>query len=213
MPPSAGGNERQLRLLREIVCVLREEAIPFWLRGGWALDFLRGQTGRPHSDLDLVACAGSRRPIEDLLRSRAYVSRALAIPQAQISFTKLGEEVSFVLVEKDSAGQVLTPGFELWPWPAGAFDGPVRTLDGLTCRIIAPEALLEEKENYQRHVGRELREKDHESIRALRELVAAQPAASAAAASATGHGVCPATQSGQSHMRQTTRTSDGSCRA
>ena len=205
MPSTADRNERQLLLLREIAAVMYAEGISFWLRGGWALDFLCGRTNRLHADLDLIACVRSRRRIEDLLRPRAFVSVAVAIPQAQISFTKLGEEVSFVLILRNSAGQVLTPGFETWPWPADAFDGPVRTLYGVTCQILAPEALLEEKENYQRHTGRELREKDRESIRLLRELIAAQPPPAKATASATGEGVRPATQSGHSHRRQTTR--------
>ena len=164
-------NKRQLDLLREIAQVLRVEGIAFWLRGGWALDFLRGRTDRPHADLDLVVCLRRRDRVEAVLSTRGYVGRSLAIPQAQLDFSKRGEEVSFVLIERGEAGQVVTPGFETWPWPTGAFEGPVRTLHGITCQIVASSALLEEKESFRLHVGNELREKDRESIHLLRELL------------------------------------------
>ena len=44
----------QLRLIAEIEGVLRSARIRFWLRGGWALDFLIGRITRQHSDIDLV---------------------------------------------------------------------------------------------------------------------------------------------------------------
>jgi hypothetical protein len=42
----------QLDVLREIVQILTYLRVRFWLRGGWALDFLQGAVTRPHADID-----------------------------------------------------------------------------------------------------------------------------------------------------------------
>ena len=45
----------QLDLLRQVDALLRPVDIKFWLRGGWAIDFLLGRLTRSHSDIDIVA--------------------------------------------------------------------------------------------------------------------------------------------------------------
>jgi len=51
---------RQLHLLGELAELLGGRDVPFWLRGGWALDFLLGAVTRRHADIDLVAWLSDR---------------------------------------------------------------------------------------------------------------------------------------------------------
>ena len=67
------------------------------------------------------------------------------------------------------AGTLVVHGFESWPFPEGALGGPQR-LGEVVCRMLTPRALLYEKETYEANKGRPLREKDHTSIRLLREV-------------------------------------------
>jgi hypothetical protein len=62
----------QLELLSEISLVLPRARISFWLRGGWALDFLLGQITRVHADIDLVAWRRHAGRIHSLLTSVGY---------------------------------------------------------------------------------------------------------------------------------------------
>jgi len=62
-------------------------------------------------------------------------------------------------------------GFESWPFPDAALGHTCR-LGDVVCRTLTPRALLYQKETYETNKGRPLREKDHVSIRLLRELAA-----------------------------------------
>ena len=61
--------DRQFRLLAEIARTLDEAGIAFWLRGGWALDFLVGRIRHDHADIDLVAWLADRDAIDGALAS------------------------------------------------------------------------------------------------------------------------------------------------
>jgi hypothetical protein len=180
----AGVAERQFAVLAELAAALGAAGIPFWLRGGWALDFLLGRITRPHADIDLVARLSDRDGIFDALTSEGF-RHARELPGAAIDFERDGESVQIVLFERSPSGTLVTRGFESWPWPDGALDGPVREIDGVVCRTLAPSALLEEKATYRKHRGRELREKDHLSIRLLRQVLADYESQEAAASASS----------------------------
>jgi hypothetical protein len=162
--------DRQLRLLAEIVRTLDEAGIAFWLRGGWALDFLLGRIRHDHADIDLVAWRTEKEVIAKALSGRGF---DLVGEQADVAveFEKEGESIQILLVETTSSGTLVVRGFESWPFPEGAL-GDARRLGDLVCRTLTPRALLYEKETYEANKGRPLREKDHLSIRLLHELSA-----------------------------------------
>jgi hypothetical protein len=107
--------------------------------------------------------------VRRLLEGNGY--RTVRFDEPQIFFEKRGQEVNFAMIRRGAGGAIVTPEFEYWPWPAGAFSGPPRTLHGVTCRVLTVEALLEEKERYEEFRDRPLRPKDEVSLRILRELI------------------------------------------
>jgi hypothetical protein len=121
--------------------------------------------------VDLVVWAADRDRILDLLVPRGYAEVRLARPEAQFDVRKNREKVSFVLVQRQER-LLVTPGYEHWPWPPGALDGSILTMAGISCRVIAPSALLAEKEEHARRTKSKPREKDHRDIELLRRLVA-----------------------------------------
>ena len=160
----------QLRLIAEIESVLRSARIRFWLRGGWALDFLIGRVTRQHSDIDLVTWRRHASRIERLLLEAGY-RVATVTDLAAIHFEKSGQDIGIAFIANDEDGRIVTPGREFWPWPQGAFPAAEMRLEGIICRTMSAAALLEEKENYEKHSGRALRPKDVETIAVLRSLV------------------------------------------
>ena len=141
----------------------------FWLRGGWALDFLLGRITRDHADVDLVAWREDRDAIHEALTSRGF-EHVRELPEVAVDFEKEGESIQVLLVELGASRALVCRGFESWPFPDGSLDGPLCRIGDLSCRTLAPRALLYEKETYAANRGRSLREKDHESIRLLRRL-------------------------------------------
>ncbi|MCH7697858.1 MAG: hypothetical protein IH865_02815 [Chloroflexi bacterium] len=157
----------QFELISEITDLFRRARIRFWLRGGWALDFLIGRVTRTHSDIDLVTWRRHAGRIQRMLLTSGYEVAAVT-DQAAIHFAKNGQDIAFAFIKRKKQGRIVTPGREFWPWPP--FPDTVRTLKGIACRTMSVAALLEEKENYEKHSGRPLRSKDKASIRALRSL-------------------------------------------
>jgi Aminoglycoside-2''-adenylyltransferase len=159
----------QFSIIRELVLLLGDAHIRFWLRGGWAVDFHSGLVAQRHKDVDLVTWSRHRGRVRRLLEQNAYRTVRFDVPQ--IFFEKDGQEVNFAMIRRGHDGAIVTPELEYWPWPEGAFSGPPRTLHGMTCRVLTVAALLEEKESYEAFRRVPLRPKDEVSVRLLRGLL------------------------------------------
>ena len=158
----------QFKLISEIARQCKRARMRFWLRGGWALDFLIGRVTRSHSDIDLVTWRRHAGRIESLLLDAGY-EVATITDEAAIHFTKADQDIGIAFIKKDEEGRFVTPGREFWPWPS--FPQALRTLDGVACRTMSVEALLEEKVNYEKYSRRAPRPKDLKSIETLRSLL------------------------------------------
>ena len=166
-------NDTQLRLIEELVEVLGDAEVDFWLRGGWALDFHLGEVTREHDDVDLVAWLADGERIRALLEPHGYVHAPEPNdrPELGLRLRKDGEEVAFVFVERTEAGALVTRGYEKWPWPGTMLDESPRTLQGRTCRVLTAHALLDEKEAHREWSGRPPRPKDLAASELIRGLI------------------------------------------
>lgn len=162
-------NDRQLALLREVDAFLREARIRYWLRGGWALDFILGEVTHEHGDIDLVTWKRHETRLRRAFETHGFVTTEQS---ASVDFEKNGVEVN-VLFLKKGPGVVYHASFRDEPrWNADALADAPRQLVGLTCRTISPQGLLEEKEKTPRWLGRPPRQKDLEAMEVLRRLLA-----------------------------------------
>ena len=159
----------QLTLLKEISVTLGQANLPFWLRGGWAIDFLGGHITRSHSDIDLVAWKCDSAQIKRILTQAGFLfERDIGI---QMDFSKSRQEISVVFIAKNQAGQIYTPDIPAWTWHPDSLSIPPHQLSGLTCQILSPQQLLAEKESYEEGTGRPLRPKDLQSIEILKSYM------------------------------------------
>ena len=159
----------QFDLICELDLLLGKAQIDYWLRGGWALDFLQGEITRSHSDIDLAVWKRDASRLRVCLSTAGYkFERDIGV---QIDFTKAGQELSVVFIAVDAAGRVFTPDVADWIWHETALDHPPCQLNGLSCCILSPQHLLAEKIGYEQGTGRPLRPKDRQSIVILQQFL------------------------------------------
>jgi len=142
--------------------------VRFWLRGGWAIDFLIGRVTRTHEDVDAVTWQRHRRRLREALTAAGF--RVVRETEKQVDFEERGVDVTFVFLTRDGEGRIVTHAIPEWTWRPDALPPAWRELDGVACRVVSARQLLKEKEGDPRP----RRPKDAESIAALRRLVGAR---------------------------------------
>ena len=168
-------NARQIALLGEIDAFLREARIRYWLRGGWALDFILGELTRTHGDIDMVTWKRHEARLQRAFQEHGF-SQTQARPGTQLNFEKDGVDIQVTLVLR-ARGSIWLAGFAAPTdspcWPEAAMDGPLYELCGLNCRVISAAGQLREKEMTPEWLGRRHREQDIQDMETLRRLLAA----------------------------------------
>ncbi len=159
---------RQFEILTQIDALLRPVGINFWLRGGWAIDFLLGYLTRSHSDIDIVVWNCDASQLRNFFEKAGFLF--IRDTGVQFDFSKSGQEVSIIFIAKNEE-EVFVENIPDWIWLPEALTFPPQQLQGLLCNVISPEQLLEEKEGYQRGTGRPQRPKDLKSVEVLREYI------------------------------------------
>jgi Aminoglycoside-2''-adenylyltransferase len=162
-PSGPDGHETQLRVIGDLERILSSARVRFWLRGGWAIDFLVGAVTRPHYDVDAVAWHRHRARIERLL-PQAGVEVRRRMPK-QTDFQKDGVLVTFVYLVRTPHG-TNTHLIPEWQWRADALPDQWRRLNGVRVRVVSAQQLLEEKTGDPRPP----RETDLQGITLLRQL-------------------------------------------
>ncbi|OWA35247.1 hypothetical protein B9G55_11335 [Saccharibacillus sp. O16] len=161
--------EQQLDILRELGTVFQAIDEPFWLRGGWAIDFRVGRVLREHEDLDLVALSSARQPLAEKLEAAGFES--VLINDKQTDYRKNGVDVQILYLAYDEAGTLTPLNIPEWIWMPDCLDPQIRELGGVCARSLTYRQLLAEKLDYE-SIGRPKREKDTASKELLRRLMA-----------------------------------------
>ncbi|MEU8663286.1 nucleotidyltransferase domain-containing protein [Actinoplanes philippinensis] len=137
------GADEQLESIAEVASLGPE----VWLRGGWAMDFFLGRVTRPHLDVDWFAWASDAGRLSAALTSRGYELLPEPAHDQQLDFARGELDLSFALITRDSAGNVIVAGGP-WAgqrWPGGMLDWPGGRIGAVRCPIISPFAQIEIK--------------------------------------------------------------------
>lgn len=164
--------DRQLAAICEIAARLEEAATPYWLFGGWAVDFHAGHRTRPHSDVDIVVQLADRKRLRSVLTTAGFAEAPSPPSDAFAKFEHEGVtiEVTFIVERTDDGGGV-TPGYEAWPWDAGSFGDDVVALEGCAARVVSAIGILAVKLGWTENLGEEPRAHDLLDIATLRTLL------------------------------------------
>lgn len=167
--------ELQIATLREMTASFDGQGLPYWLFGGWAVDFAAGRITRVHDDIDIVVRAIDRDRAKAILRHAGFRERRSKHPQHQSDFLRSGTAVQIDTILRRDDGAIVSPGsFEDWPWLAGSFGDDYGSIGDLRLRIVSPAGQLEAKVGFPVHrLGRPHRDKDRHDIRVLRAVLGA----------------------------------------
>ncbi|MEU6668914.1 aminoglycoside adenylyltransferase [Streptomyces sp. NPDC046727] len=138
---------RQLALIAESLGAARDNGIPLWLRGGWAMDFFLGEVTRDHGDIDWFAWAQDAAALAGVLTRLGHTPVPGPPAGLQLDFEKGGLESSFTLVDRDAEGRVTVAGGP-WagtPWPDGLLGAEPGRIGALEAPIVDPRVQIEIK--------------------------------------------------------------------
>jgi hypothetical protein len=161
--------QAQLNVLQEINDICTSLNATFWLRGGWAIDFLLGRVTRSHSDLDLVSMIQHRNELENALVNAGF--QQIPVTEFQTDFLKDGVDISFVFVERSNEGRIFAYSIPDWEWRSDSLQTQKYQLQGISVHVLSPQMLLEEKQVYEEGTGRKPRPKDLESMKILSGII------------------------------------------
>jgi len=164
--------ESQLKILDEVSIITEELEIEFWLRGGWAIDFLLGKINRRHEDIDLVTWVQNRESLEKALIKSGFeqVPVREQYRDRQSDFRKDDVEVTFGYITHSSNGSLIMNGLPEWLWMSDSLLSKRFKLHGKSAKVLNPKQLLKEKEVYEQ-IGRTPRSKDIESKKILQGII------------------------------------------
>lgn len=137
-------NARMLSKPEVLDTVRRLSDLPLWLVGGVAADFHVDRWTRDHGDIDLVAFAEDRRPLEAALRSRGFALERDRgwitnwTRRVSLAFEERVDAVTGNIVVRDARDGVI-PG--IYPEPPGNLDpSRWRELEGVRFRVASAES-------------------------------------------------------------------------
>ncbi|MET3941832.1 hypothetical protein ABIC22_004644 [Paenibacillus sp. PvP094] len=165
--------ESQLKLLSEISIICAAIECRFWLRGGWAIDFLLGKVTRSHDDIDLITWIQNREELERALAKAGYEQTSVKeqFRGRQSDFSKDGVDITFAYITNTDDGSIIMNGLPEWVWRPDSLLSQSYMLNGISAHVLHPRQLLEEKEVYKQ-IGREPRPKDEDSKTILHRIIA-----------------------------------------
>lgn len=168
---SQSDEPNQIRHIGDLVDLMNEADIGFWLSGGWAVDFHLGRITRAHSDIDFIMKLNDQSKLRGLLDGKGAERTRSDEAGGVESFELDNAVIEVTYVVKDEKGRDVTPGYESWPYPAGSFPDQTLTLADVMVRAVSAAALLDMKEGWEENLGEKPRPHDLADIEALRALL------------------------------------------
>lgn len=151
--------------LLELYGELRRQGLTTWIDGGWGVDALLGEETRSHQDVDLVVQEIDLERLVGVLRDKGYghAEKSDTRPWNFVMQNAAGEEVDIHVINFDQHGNgIYGPPEDGQAYPASAFSGR-GTIDGQDVLCMSVKYQMEN------HTGYELRDKDRQDVRRLRE--------------------------------------------
>lgn len=137
---------QQLAALEQLSAQLEGEAIPYWLFGGWAVDFYLGSVSRFHDDLDLAVWLRDLPRIAEILEAAGWRHAPRGDEDGGTGYDRDQVRVELTFLVRGRDGGVVTP-FGVGPgrWADDAFGDDVGELEGVRARLVSRAWLVRSK--------------------------------------------------------------------
>jgi Aminoglycoside-2''-adenylyltransferase len=136
----------QLDALARLHELLERHGIPYWLFGGWAVDFHAGAVTRPHADLDVAIWLEDHARVGELLAAGGWRHAPEPGEDGSTGYERGAVRLELAFLARDDDGEVYTPLRDgRAGWAGGAFEDDVAELRGVRARVISVRSLRAEK--------------------------------------------------------------------
>ena len=127
----------QLSALARVSDLFEEARIPYWLFGGWAVDFYAGEVTRAHDDLDMAVWLDDEARIAGLLQTDGWSHAPHADEDGGTGYERGAVRLELTYLARDEDGNVFTPLRDgRIEWPAEALGMDVREFRGVQSRLV-----------------------------------------------------------------------------
>jgi hypothetical protein len=139
--------DRQLSAMGHLHGLLQQLGIPYWLFGGWAVDFHAGRVTREHADIDLAIWLSDLDRTKRALQQERWDVTLDSLEGGYLELRHDGLHLDLTyLVQDESTGEVYTPLPEgRGTWAEGAFGDDVAEVDGIRAHVVRLDSLISDK--------------------------------------------------------------------
>ena len=126
--------------LLELLQLLTDSDLAFWLDGGWGVDALLGMQTREHKDVDIIVPVSDLTKLRNILARQGFALREGGTPSNFVLVDRSGLEIDVhaVTFDKDGNGVYRMANDQDWIYPAAGFRGQ-GTVESLPVRCLSPE--------------------------------------------------------------------------
>jgi hypothetical protein len=139
--------DRQLAAIGQMDDVLGRLGIPYWLFGGWAVDFHAGRVTRDHADIDMAVWVSDLDRTKQALGQQDWGVTLDSLEGGYLELRNGSLRLDLTYLELDaSTGEVYTPLPEgRGTWARGTFGDDVGQLGGVRARVVSLDSLISDK--------------------------------------------------------------------
>src|SRR5260370_3570321 len=124
--------------------MLDEGQVPHWVFGGWVVDFVVGETTRPHHDIDFILWLHDAPALRELMARHGYAEGpSPSGPELDARFSKQGQLVEVMFVREREEGGTY---WDHWRLPADSLAERHGRVGEIRCPLVNPQVLLDCKE-------------------------------------------------------------------
>ena len=138
---------RQLVAIGHLHGLFAQLSVPYWLFGGWAVDFHAGRVTRDHADIDVAVWFSDLDRAKGVLQQEGWEVSADS-PEGgylELHHGSLHLDLTY-LARDESTGEVYTPLPEgRGTWTEGAFGDNIAELDGVRAHVVRLDSLIADK--------------------------------------------------------------------
>jgi hypothetical protein len=128
--------------------------IPYWLFGGWAVDFHVGQVTRDHADIDIAVWQTDLISVGALLRADGWLQTPGQEDDGYTSYTRGALHLDLAFLARDAQGIVYTPlKAGRGEWPPNSFEADICDLAGTRAHVVSLASLVTDKSDLREDVG------------------------------------------------------------